>query len=91
MLGTLVLIYFGRHQLGQRTKTNFITFQTVDPEICSILILYNLEAVVQRCSVKKVFSEISQNLQENTCARVSFLITLQRKIHRKTPVLESLF
>ena len=29
------------------------------------------EAVVQRSSVKKVFSEISQNSQENTCARVS--------------------
>ena len=26
--------------------------------------------VVQRCSVKKVFLEISQNSQENTCARV---------------------
>ena len=26
------------------------------------------------CSVKKVFLEISQNSQENTCARVSFLI-----------------
>ena len=26
----------------------------------------------QRCSVKKVFLEISQNLLENTCARVSF-------------------
>ena len=31
----------------------------------------NLEAVVQRCSVKKLFLEISQNSQENTCARVS--------------------
>ena len=31
------------------------------------------EAVVQRCSVKKVFLEISQNSQENTFARVSFL------------------
>ena len=30
------------------------------------------EAVVRRCSVKKVFLEISQNSQENTCARVSF-------------------
>ena len=38
------------------------------PMICST------EAVAQRCSVKKVFLEISQNLQENTCARVSFLI-----------------
>ena len=34
------------------------------------------EAVVQRCSVKEVFLEISQNLQENTCVRVSFLIKL---------------
>ena len=35
------------------------------------------EAVAQRCSVKKVFLEIAQNSQENTCARVSFLIKLQ--------------
>ena len=32
------------------------------------------EAVARRCSVKKVFLEISQNSQENTCARVSFFI-----------------
>ena len=30
------------------------------------------EPVVRKCSVKKVFLEISQNSQENTCARVSF-------------------
>ena len=35
------------------------------------------EAVARRCSVKKVFLEMSQSLQENTCARVSFLIKLQ--------------
>ena len=29
------------------------------------------EAVARWCSVKKVFLEISQNLQENTCARAS--------------------
>ena len=34
------------------------------------------EAVAQ-CSVKEVFLEISQNSEENTCARVSFLIKLQ--------------
>ena len=28
----------------------------------------------QRCSIKKVFLEFSQNSQENTCARVSFLM-----------------
>ena len=35
------------------------------------------EAVGQRCSTKKVFLEISENSQENTCSRVSFLIKLQ--------------
>ena len=36
----------------------------------------------QRCSTKKVFLEISQNSQENTCARVSSLIKLQTFSHR---------
>ena len=36
----------------------------------------NAEAFAQRCSVKKVFLEISQNSQETICARVSFLIKL---------------
>ena len=31
------------------------------------------EAVVQRCSVKKVLLEISQNSQENTCRRCQHL------------------
>ena len=41
------------------------------------MLLLATEAVIQRCSVKKVFFEISRNSQENTCARVSFLIKLQ--------------
>ena len=36
-----------------------------------------IEAVARRCCVKKVFLDISQNSQENTCARVPFLIKLQ--------------
>ena len=32
------------------------------------------DAVGQMCPVKKVFSEILQNSQENTCARASLLI-----------------
>ena len=36
--------------------------------------LENPEAVVQRCSMTKVFLKILQNSQENTCARISFLI-----------------
>ena len=39
-----------------------------------------IEAVVQRCSVKKMFLEISQNSQENICSRVSFLIKLQAQV-----------
>ena len=35
------------------------------------------EAIVRRCSVKNVYLEVSQNLQENICARASFLIKLQ--------------
>ena len=30
------------------------------------------DAVVQRCSVKKVFLKMSQNSQENICTRISF-------------------
>ena len=35
-----------------------------------------VEAVAQRFSVKQLFLEISQNSQEKTCARVSYLIKL---------------
>ena len=35
------------------------------------------EVVDRKCFVKKVLVEFLQNLQENTCARVSFLIKLQ--------------
>ena len=31
----------------------------------------------RKCSIKNVFLEISQNSQENTCARISFLIKFQ--------------
>ena len=56
----------------------------VKPPLCSFckssdetaVLLFSREAVAQRCSVKKVFLEISQNSQENTCATVSFLIKL---------------
>ena len=37
----------------------------------------NYRSSHQRSSVKKVLLEISQNSQENTCAKVSFLIKLQ--------------
>ena len=39
--------------------------------------LYHSEAVTRKFSVKQVFLKISQNPQENICARVSFFIKLQ--------------
>ena len=39
--------------------------------------LLSAEAVVQSCSVKKVFLKISENSQKKTCVTVSFLIKLQ--------------
>ena len=48
----------------------------------------NTEAVTQRCSLKR-FLEISQNSQENTSARVSFLIKLQASVKfLRTPFLK---
>ena len=40
-------------------------------------VVHLLEAVDQKCSIEKVFLKISQNSQENTCARASSLIKLQ--------------
>ena len=47
------------------------------------------QAVIQRCSAKKVFLEISQNSQENTYARVSFLI--KTFFIKKDPLAQVLF
>ena len=44
------------------------------------------EAVVRRCSVKKVLLKISQNSQENSCARVSFLNFIKNFIKKETLV-----
>ena len=74
-----------------------ITFPSYQFSQRIILIIFQMkivatEAVAQRCSVKKVFLEILQNSQENTCARVSFLIKLQATLlkkrlwHRSFPV-----
>ena len=39
-----------------------------------MLIIHVKEAVVRRCSVKRMLLEISRNSHENTCARDLFLI-----------------
>ena len=55
--------------------SKYLKFFVVElPSLKKFLIL---EAVAQRCSVKKVFLEISQNLQENICVRVSGRMSIE--------------
>ena len=49
------------------TKTQGLFFHT-------LIILTSTEAATGGVLYEKVFLEISQNSQENTCARVSFLL-----------------
>ena len=37
------------------------------------------EALVRSCSLKKVFLKISQNSQEDTCVRVTFIVKFFNK------------
>ena len=60
----VVFEILGETWLQERNNTYLIVFTAA-------------EAVARRWSVKKVFVEISQNSQENTCTRVSFFIKLQ--------------
>ena len=65
--------------------------------------LHQSEVATEGVLLKNVFFKISQNSQENTCARVSFLTKLQtwgsvcssksshQRCYRKTSVSESLF
>ena len=54
-----------------QVKQNLISSVTNLGQKCSPEVFY------EKCSMKKLFLEISQNSQENTCVRVSFLIKLQ--------------
>ena len=53
--------------------------------VCNIvcLFVYSLESQIQRSSRPEVLLELSQNSQENTCARVSFLIKLPTTLLKK--------
>ena len=49
------------------------------PPVLSPCLILNSEAATRGVLWKKLFLEISQNSQENTCSRVSFLINLQAR------------
>ena len=58
-------------------EMHFSTITGVSLILAVAIWLALIEAVARRCSVKKVFLEVSQNSQENICAKDSFLIKLQ--------------
>ena len=71
--GTKITFYRTRHKDIVPVFDDQLNF-VFCTDIPGVLMKLGAEAVVQRCSIKKVFLEISQNSQKNTCARVSFLI-----------------
>ena len=53
---------------GERVKTKRSNMREGELFACA----YTLRSSHRSCSTKKAFLKISQNLQENTCAEVSF-------------------
>ena len=53
-----------------------MSYDSSNMNLGNIETIVSSEAVVRRCFIKKMFLEILQNSQENTCAKVSFLIKL---------------
>ena len=63
-----------RGRTGDRTKSDNPLFlsKKIHHEETSIMIYHRSSH--RGCSIKKMFLKISQNSQENTCARVSFFL-----------------
>ena len=64
--------YDQKHARNQQKTMLILVITQCYQEEMSNDVFPKAEVVAQRCSVKKVFLEIPQNSQENTCARVSF-------------------
>ena len=76
----LYCLDFGSKNLHTFTYVfNFrqFSFEFHLPQTFYFLVFLGSEAATRGVLCKKVFLEISQNSQEKTCARVSFLIKLQ--------------
>ena len=74
--GTSVEITFSHHIESKSCYLN----QAIQNEVFQTMTIMTTDinrSNRRKCSVKKVFLENLQNLQENTCARFSFLIKLQ--------------
>ena len=80
ILTDLSNLLFWFHQKFAKLAYEKCSYKTVSKKAEADVRKCFSETVAQRCSVKQVFLEISQNSQENTCARVSLLIKLQVKV-----------
>ena len=67
---TLLIKWFAIHNICGWWRLKLLCFS-----------MWSARSSHRSCSVKKVLLKISRNLQENTCARVSFLIKLQAWDH----------
>ena len=63
--------------LGHKMKFLITILKVIISFIIRFIISFTTEAANRVVLWKKVFFEMLQNWQENTCARVSFLIKLQ--------------
>ena len=70
---------FGKRLFKMKSKSK-ISLESLRSKILALfwnLDISNTEAATRGVLCEKMFLEISQNSQENTCAMVSFLIKLQ--------------
>ena len=61
--------------------SNFLSFNSRISSFSCFVFRLTTEAVARSVLWKKTFLEISQNSQENTCARVSFLLKLPEALY----------
>ena len=85
MVITLVLIYFGTPQLGDTTKTNFITFQTVGDMLNFLFLWKGLGLAYPPYFVydlsRKVFPMLFYELPK-------YLLPVQKYSHRRQSIKE---
>ena len=87
----IFFIYAYRRSLFKSLDCYLLFFHSKNPAQVMKNSFYLIQAVTRCVLWKKVFLEISQNSQENTCARASFLIKLQACNFIKTETLAQVF
>ena len=68
-----------KHGRDDKDYVNIVKIKEVEPllHMCSERYPRRIRSCHRRCSIKKVFLKISQNSQEKTCSKVSFLVKFQ--------------